>query len=143
MNKSSLDKMINTALPYFVGGAVLYVFYKRFFSRNVNYIKEKIKTAEVQYLTMTDLEKEEYASKQVSILRDTLGSRLFSRFRNNDDIVEIVRGNRFCIKRMGNIWYNSKCFICLSLSDYLHYSLSDSDFIKIHEEIDILRESGL
>ncbi len=146
MKKSVLDSMINNALPYFIGGALLFWAWRRYlFSFDeVKYVEEKSLKTSINWAVMTEDERDRYALSQADLIGDILGFRVFSSWRTNDDVVAIVKNNSFCIERIGKMfdrpfWSNP---FRQRLSSFLTISLSSEDLIQITDELQLLRDVG-
>lgn len=135
------ESILKTALPYLFGGAVFYFVWRKIFKRDdsIDVIEADARSARARYEFMSEDEKDEYADKVCTHLSNTLADRWFSSFRNNDDVIAIIKENSFCIVRIGKKFDRP---YLLSLSDYLAYSLSSSDMHKIVDEVDMLVQAG-
>ncbi len=95
---------LEKALPYLLGGAflvLLYKLYRYFFTRDVEGIEKEALSMKLRYSLLSEDKRKEYAKSVMSKIHNVLWSRFLSSFRNNDDVIALVKSNSFCLLDVG------------------------------------------
>ncbi len=144
--KLKVDDMINNALPYFIGGALLYWAYKHFIGTSYTAVKEKSIAMSVKWGFLSEDEKKAYLFQAANFINDATWNTLFSYYRDTSEVRDFIHRNRFCLLELGKVflsvssapfWGNN------TLSLTINGRLNPKDYILLDYEYSLLVENGL
>ncbi len=148
MKKRGLDKMINNALPYFIGGALLFWAYKRYMYSSFYKVEEKLVLMSVNWSFLSSEDKEAYLVQAANYIYDRTWNTPFSWLRDTSKVRDFIKANSFCLLELGKQFskttgFGTFIFFSQNLSDTINGRLNPDDFMLLDNEYNLLKENGL